>query len=82
MESWQNGCPVIISDQTPWIDIKEQKTGFAIPLSDPSEYVKVVNYFSEMNQDTFNKWSNSAYNFAKSFTQKPQLIINTKKLFN
>ncbi|WP_434037655.1 glycosyltransferase family 4 protein [Formosa sp. 4Alg 33] len=82
MESWQNGCPVIISDQTPWIDIKEQKTGVAIPLSDASEYVKVIDSFSDMDQDTFNTWSKSAYDFAKSFTQKPQLIINTKKLFN
>ncbi|WP_318497484.1 glycosyltransferase [Formosa sp. PL04] len=81
MESWQNGCPVLISDQTPWIDIHEKHIGYALSLSKPDEFVKQLNRFSEMNEDNFNKWSKSAYNFAEAFTQKPQLVIDTKKLF-
>ncbi|WP_179374535.1 glycosyltransferase [Winogradskyella wichelsiae] len=81
MESWQNGCPVLISDQTPWLDLEDKHLGFALSLSESDMFVKQLNYFSEMDADCFNKWSKSAYGFAESFTQKPQLIIDTKKLF-
>jgi len=81
MESWQNGCPVLISDQTPWLDLQEKYLGYAISLSKSDMFVKQLNYFSEMNADCFNKWSKSAYGFAELFTQKPQLVIDTKKLF-
>lgn len=81
MESWQNGCPVLISDQTPWTAIEEKQIGFALSLSEPDAFVKKINYFAEMNTATFKDWSKAAYDFAAEFTQKPELVIETKKIF-
>ncbi|PNW26815.1 glycosyltransferase family 4 protein [Formosa algae] len=81
MESWQNGCPVIISDQTPWIDLKNKHIGYDIPIVETDNFVKAIHHFSEMKADAFKAWSKSAYNFAETFTQKPELVSDTKKLF-
>ena len=81
MESWQNGCPVIISDQTPWRNLEEQQIGSDIPLAKSSEFVEMLNTFSLMEEKTFNLWSRSSYNYAKVFTENPKLIESTKNIF-
>lgn len=81
MESWQQGCPVIISDQTPWRKLKEQQMGSDISLNKPLEFVEMLNTFSLMDEKTFNLWSKSSFNFAKGFTEDPKLIEHTKSLF-
>ena len=81
MESWQNGCPVIISNQTPWDELQEKYIGYSVPLSKPEAFVKYINHFAEMDEISFNTWSKSSFDFAEAFTQKPQLVIDTKKLF-
>ncbi|WP_159022678.1 glycosyltransferase family 4 protein [Formosa sp. L2A11] len=81
MESWQNGCPIIISDQTPWDELQEKHIGYSVPLSKPEAFVNKINFFAEMNEVSFNTWSKFSYDFAAIFTQKPQLVIDTKKLF-
>ncbi|MCF1420240.1 glycosyltransferase [Mangrovimonas futianensis] len=81
MESWQNGCPVIISDQTPWRNLKDKQIGSDISLSKSSEFVEMLNTFSLMDEKTFNLWSRSSYNYAKIFTENPKLIESTKNIF-
>lgn len=36
------GCPVVVSDQTPWNDLQKYGAGWAIPLSDESSYVAAI----------------------------------------
>ena len=40
VESWQNGCPVLISDQTPWQDLENKLIGKVYPLSQNANFVK------------------------------------------
>lgn len=32
------GVPVLLSDQTPWLDLKNRKAGWSLPLSDPAPF--------------------------------------------
>ena len=63
------GCPVIISDQTPWKNLKIKKLGYNIKLSDIEAFTSAVNHFSIMEASEYNKWSNSAYKFASEFSK-------------
>lgn len=49
------GCPVIISDQTPWNDVNEYNVGWAIPLRDEKGFCnaiqQVVNTNSSFDSD-------------------------------
>lgn len=41
-ESLASGCPVILSDTTPWNDFAQQGCGFNVPLSDPARWVSTL----------------------------------------
>ena len=81
MESWQNGCPVIISDQTPWRALLKDNLGFDIPLEEQHKFIKAIELFAAMDQSEFNTWSESSIKFAKNFTENPELIEQNKALF-
>lgn len=81
MESWQNGCPVIISDQTPWRDLEEKGIGWDIPLSKPDQFVQALETAAAMDQETYDKMSQAAFEFAKQFTENPEVLVANRNLF-
>jgi glycosyltransferase involved in cell wall biosynthesis len=81
MESWQNGCPVIISDQTPWRELQKDHLGFDIPLAKPDKFSRVIEQMASMSENQFNNWVMSSVNFAQKFTNNPKLIEQNKALF-
>ncbi|WP_100627180.1 glycosyltransferase [Algoriphagus formosus] len=81
MESWQNACPVIISDQTPWRNLEENGVGWDISLSSPEKFVEAIERAAAMNQEEYNKMSQAAFEFAKRFTEDPEVLEANRKLF-
>lgn len=81
-ESFAAGRPVIISDQTPWRDLKAQKVGFDIPLNDPSAFVKAIEYAANMNQKEFDEWCDASLAYAKEFNDKSNLKEKYLRLFS
>jgi glycosyltransferase involved in cell wall biosynthesis len=81
MESWQNGCPVIISDQTPWRDLERQRLGYDLPIVDEAAFVEAVTHFSNMPQDEFAKWSKASFDYAKAFVDDPDVLEMNRSLF-
>jgi glycosyltransferase involved in cell wall biosynthesis len=61
-EALSAGKPVITSHFTPWNDLQNNKAGINIDLSTQS-IIDSIDYFSAMDQDTYNEWSiaSSAY---------------------
>ena len=74
----QWGCPVIISDQTPWKNLKIKKLGYNIKLSDIEAFKSTVNHFPIMEASEYNKWSNSAYKFASELSEDKDMILKPK----
>ncbi|KAB1067853.1 glycosyltransferase [Tamlana haliotis] len=81
MESWQNGCPVIISKNTPWKNLKTEKLGFDLNLEQIDDFTKAILFFAKMNEKEFQSWSQASFSFAKKFTENPELINQSKALF-
>ena len=42
MEAWQNDCPVVNSDQTPWRKLSDKKIGWDISLDKSDTFVEVI----------------------------------------
>ena len=82
VESWQNGCPVLISDQTPWQDLENKLIGKVYPLSQNANFVKALNQFAQMNAEEFNQWSEAAYGFAASLSVDKTAVDRSRKLLN
>ena len=81
VESWQSGCPVIISDNTPWRNLKSKKIGFDINNSDAYGYIEAINFFAEMDEFEFNSWSEKSFNFGRSFSMNKSIVNKTKNIF-
>lgn len=63
------GKPVIISDQTPWVGLEQKKTGWDIPLNDIHKIKSVLQETIEMDNTTYQEWSEAAFQCAQSYVK-------------
>ena len=80
-EALAHGKPVLISDQTPWRNLSDQKAGWDLPLNEPMLFKDVLAQVVEMDQEQYNAWSESAWQFARNFIQQSNIATAYKKLF-
>lgn len=81
LESLMAGCPVIISDKTPWRDLAADNAGWDIPLEQKARFGSVVKHCLDMDHEKYVKWSAGALDKARKFFSNKQLLIDSKKLF-
>jgi glycosyltransferase involved in cell wall biosynthesis len=81
LESFQAGCPVIISDQTPWQSLAKEAVGFDISLTDKAGYHVVFDKLSRLDQEGFNHLSENAFKFSLTYCQDDTLLGANKALF-
>jgi glycosyltransferase involved in cell wall biosynthesis len=81
MESWQNACPVIISDKTPWEDLKQKNIGFDIPLEEVENFVNAIEKAAGMDQTEYDRWSKAAFDFAQEYCNNPKAVEASRNLF-
>jgi glycosyltransferase involved in cell wall biosynthesis len=60
------GCPVLISDQTPWRNLEQRCAGWDVPLSRQDRFQQILRRCVEMDQATFDQWSAGAQRVAAS----------------
>ena len=82
VDSWQIGCPVIISKNTPWKNLEEKNIGFDIDINDVQSFIDKLNYFGYMSQKKFNLYSKSSYDFGVKLSINNDVISQMKKIFN
>jgi len=78
-ESLLSGRPVVISDQTPWLQLAAQKAGWDISLNDPAKFAQIIEEVASWNQNEFDEWAKGAWQFAHLFIENPGL---KKQYFN
>lgn len=81
LESFQCGCPVIISDHTPWRNLEETGVGWDIQLNQPGRFVEVIEYCAAMGQEEYNDMSLRAFDYAKQVTGDPEVVEANRRLF-
>jgi glycosyltransferase involved in cell wall biosynthesis len=75
------GCPVIISDRTPWRGLKEENCGWDIPLSRPEEFEQVLKECIGSNQEAYDQRSQNAFEYANRFRTNSAAEEDSRKLF-
>ena len=81
LEALRAGCPVLISDQTPWRSLEETKAGWDLPLSEPERFYAALGELISMDNLSFEEWSRSARKYAEEFVKNPALIAANRELF-
>ena len=82
LESFMAGRPVLISDQTPWKDLKPKKLGWDLPLNDQNQFDNSIIKLIEVEQDEFDSLCLSSYEFAKKSICNPELILKYKEMLS
>ncbi len=75
------GCPVLISNQTPWINLAEQKAGCELPL-EISLFLEKLNEFQAMGNETWQQYRQGARSAAESYIRQANFSEKYKNLFH
>ncbi|MDQ0857147.1 glycosyltransferase family 4 protein [Bacillus sp. V2I10] len=59
VESLLSGCPVILSDQTPWRELDKHGIGWDIPLKESNRFAAIFQELYDMDENDFGKISNN-----------------------
>ncbi len=79
-ESLSYALPNLVSDQTIWKGLKEQKAGFDLPLK-IEVFKETLQRFIEMEEEEFVDWKNGAKTYFKKKVNWSEILDQNKKLF-
>jgi len=81
VESLASGCPVIISDLTPWQGLEAQNAGWTLPLEDRDAWRKVLQLCVDMDDERFDQASAAARRFVREAARSPAVRAQNVNLF-
>jgi glycosyltransferase involved in cell wall biosynthesis len=82
VESLLCGCPVIISDQTPWNDVESNNAGYAISLNNKIGFVNAIKSLAVLNNEEFTVKSNAAIKYISEKLNIDNSVEQYKNLFD
>lgn len=80
-ESLAAGCPVILSDQTPWLDLDKHNAGWVIPISEKEIFKNRILESLEMKPEKYNFMANSSIEYLNNKITNSHIIENNKDIF-
>lgn len=82
VESLLAGCPVIISDQTPWRNLENEGAGWTIPLEKEETFIAALNDIVHMDSEEFQQLSRSASEYAVKMFFCEEILKQNRDLFS
>ena len=81
LESFSSACPVLISNRTPWRNLKEKGLGWDLELNDLKAFGDVINNVLSMDEKAYRPWSIKSEEFAMELSKNRELVEMSRKLF-
>ena len=75
------GCPIVISDQTPWHGLREAGAGWDLPLENEQAFVDALQHLVDLDQDGYSRMCESASIYIQDMFEKWGLKAANLKLF-
>ena len=82
LETINSSVPVLISDQTPWLELEEIKAGKEISLENMDLWVQWIIRFYNMDETEYQEWRTGAWKLAKGKLEQTNLLNKYKMMFN
>jgi len=82
VESLLCGCPVLISDQTPWNDLDLNGAGYALALNEKKKFVEAIVHCADLSQEQFSDMSKKAISYISKKIDLDLISSQYKILFN
>ena len=80
LEALTAGCPVMISDRTPWRNLKQMEVGWDIPLDQPALFERALAECVEMGDELHRRMSTCASAFAQARMEDPEIVEQNRRL--
>ena len=80
-EAFNQGIPVIISDQTPWKDLKKKKAGWDIDLTREGSLQSAMIEAIAMDDPSYSKFQQGARKIAEDYIEANDFLTQYKELF-
>lgn len=81
LESLLNGCPVLISNKTPWLNLERENVGWDIDLGNPSQFAEKIQLAVELSGENYLKMSEKAKIYALYKTKVEETKLAYQKMF-
>lgn len=81
VEALAAGLPVIISDRTPWRNLKEQQIGYDLPLDNEAEFVKAISELQSLSPNDFHKIRVNCLEFVQKWKNNSSDVEQYEKMF-
>jgi glycosyltransferase involved in cell wall biosynthesis len=82
LESLLAGCPVLISDQTPWRELEAKRAGWDLPLSAPERFIEVLQVLADMGEESHRLWREGAKALGRATLNDEKVLDDNKQLFS
>lgn len=80
LEALAAGCPLIISNKTPWLELKEKGVGWDLPIDNGTVWRDKLNECVALDDKSYSKLSRSAREFVCFWLQDPQIEEDTLRI--
>ena len=81
VESWANGCPVILSQNTPWRNLREKNLGWDVDLNNPTELIEAVQEAADMPPEEYLEMVRASFRYFQNEICDDSVIEANRKLF-
>ena len=75
------GCPVILSDQTPWRNLQSLGVGWDLPLNDISTFHDALQQCVDMDYEEYAAFSSRAKNYGLARSSDEEVVRMSRQLF-
>ena len=80
-EALAAGCPVIVSDRTPWQQLESRRAGYDVTVESAEPLTRAVNRFVTMDAPAFQHWSEGARALWAERANDQQAVEANRSLF-
>lgn len=81
IEALVAGCPILISDQTPWRDLEAAGVGWDIPLDQPEKFTTILQQCVEMDNAGIQQLSQRAMEYGLLKAMDAEVVQQNRELF-
>ena len=81
LEALLAGCPVLLSDQTPWRNLEQLGVGWDIPLNAEKKFKDVIKYLVSLDELSYGEYSNKALQYSLLFIDNKEVLSQNRELF-
>lgn len=80
-EALVSGCPVLVSQSTPWRGLREKCVGWDVSGDDPDAMIEVLQSCIDADETQYRKWRRRAVEYALNKGKDSEEVKQTRELF-